>query len=107
MAVDDPTVSLQIIRRRRSDLDTIRSDAATILTGTDRPTAVIGLYDELALIVMQEAARLGISIPGELSVIGLDNLDGGEPRQPRPFHLRSGRAWQRADNCRDDAACHE
>ncbi|MGI9503546.1 MAG: LacI family DNA-binding transcriptional regulator [Geminicoccaceae bacterium] len=73
-AMGDPAVNLQVIRRPRGDLDAIRSDVAAILTGADRPTALIGLYDELALIVMQEAARLGISIPNELSVIGFDNL---------------------------------
>ncbi|MGI9487825.1 MAG: LacI family DNA-binding transcriptional regulator [Geminicoccaceae bacterium] len=80
--MDDPTVSLRIIRRQRSDLDTIRSDVATILTGADRPTAVIGLYDELALIVMQEAAQLGLSIPDELSVIGFDNLTAASLASP-------------------------
>jgi len=40
----------------------------------DRPTAVIALFDELALTVMEEAARAGLSVPRDLSVIGFDNV---------------------------------
>ena len=73
-AMGDPDVNLHVIRHPRADLEAVRKDVAAMLTGPDRPTAVIGLYDELALVVMQEAAELGISIPNELSVIGFDNL---------------------------------
>ena len=77
-AMGDPTISLEIVRQSRSDLDVIRGDVATMLARPDRPTAVIGLFDELALIVIQEAARLGIAIPSDLSVIGFDNLKAAE-----------------------------
>jgi len=73
-AVGGPTISLEVVRQSRSDLDAIRGDVASMLARPDRPTAVVGLFDELALIVMQEAARLGIAIPSDLSVIGFDNL---------------------------------
>ena len=53
-------------RGPHSELDAIRGDVDTMLNASDRPTAVIGLFDELALIVMQEATRLGITIPGQL-----------------------------------------
>ncbi len=72
--VGDPAVSLQIVRRSRTDLEAVRGDVAAMLAGDDQPTAVIGLFDELALIVMQEAVRLDIAIPDQLSVIGFDNL---------------------------------
>lgn len=71
-----------VIRHPKSDLDAIREGVVTVLTGPDRPTAVIGLYDELALVVMQEAARLGIAVPDELSVIGFDNLTASEFANP-------------------------
>lgn len=73
-ASGDPDVSLQIIRQPRADLDAVRKDVAALLTGPERPTALIGLFDELALVIMQEAVRQGIAIPQELSVIGFDNL---------------------------------
>lgn len=81
-AMGDPDVSLDVIRRPRGDLDAIRRDVAAMLVGTERPTAVLGLYDELALVVMQEAAGLGISIPHELSVIGFDNLAAASLASP-------------------------
>ena len=81
-AIGDPAVKLEIVRRPRTDLDAIRSDIASVLADPDRPTAVIGLFDELALIVMQEAARLGITIPNELSVIGFDNLTAADLATP-------------------------
>ena len=70
----DPDVSLQIIRQPRSHLNAIRSDIDALLRAKERPTAIIGLFDELALIAMQEATRLGIAVPETLSVIGFDNL---------------------------------
>jgi len=81
-AAGDSAVSLQIIRQSRSDLEAIRGDVAAMLADADRPTAVIGLFDELALIVIQEAAGLGIAIPDELSVIGFDNLAAADLTSP-------------------------
>ena len=45
-----------------------------MLEGPERPTAIIALFDELALTVMEEAARAGLSIPRDLSVVGFDNI---------------------------------
>jgi LacI family transcriptional regulator len=44
------------------------------LTSRNRPTAVITFNDYVALSILDEAQDLGVSIPGELSVIGFDNL---------------------------------
>ena len=44
-----------------------------MLTAENRPTAVLAVIDELAIILMQEAERLGISIPDDLSVIGFED----------------------------------
>ncbi len=48
--------------------------ARTLLTGRLRPTAVFGVTDVLALGVLDAAASLGISVPGELSVVGFDDV---------------------------------
>jgi LacI family transcriptional regulator len=40
----------------------------------DRPTASVALFDELPLTVMEEAARAGLDVPRDLSVIGFDNI---------------------------------
>jgi LacI family transcriptional regulator len=56
--------------------DVAARDAAirAMLEGPDRPTAVMCLFDGLALSVLDMAARLGLSVPGDLSVIGFDNI---------------------------------
>jgi LacI family transcriptional regulator, repressor for deo operon, udp, cdd, tsx, nupC, and nupG len=44
----------------------------------DRPTAVFASSDEMAIGVLQAARELGIEVPGELSVIGIDGLPFSE-----------------------------
>ncbi|MFJ3382539.1 MULTISPECIES: LacI family DNA-binding transcriptional regulator [unclassified Curtobacterium] len=53
---------------------------SALLEGTardGRPTAVFCASDEMALGVMLAAARLGIDVPGDLSVIGIDGHEYG------------------------------
>lgn len=45
----------------------------------DRPTAVFCSSDEMAFGVLRAAAELGIDVPGELSVIGIDDHEFAEP----------------------------
>lgn len=56
--------------------DSARRDAAihAMLAAPDRPTAVLCLFDGLALSVLEIAARLGLRVPEDLSVIGFDNI---------------------------------
>ncbi|BDA63189.1 LacI family DNA-binding transcriptional regulator [Actinomyces capricornis] len=48
--------------------------AAALLERPDRPTAVFCYNDALAAGVYRQAARLGLSIPRDLSVVGFDDL---------------------------------
>ncbi|MGF6233195.1 LacI family transcriptional regulator [Inquilinus ginsengisoli] len=41
---------------------------------TPRPTAIIGMTDRLALAVMEAAQEAGLRIPGDLSVVGFDDV---------------------------------
>lgn len=70
----DPEVQLDIINVPRFDRERTKAGIAGLLSRPSRPTAVVGLFDELALMVLEEAARLGLSIPGDLSLIGFDNV---------------------------------
>lgn len=45
------------------------------LRSADRPSAVFAANDQLALAVQRVARRLKISIPGELALVGFDNLE--------------------------------
>ncbi len=70
----DPSVRLDIASSPRFDRGACIQAANRLLNAPERPTAVIGLFDELALTVMEEASRIGLSIPRDLSVIGFDNI---------------------------------
>lgn len=70
----DPEVSLQIVRAPRFDKRARAEGIARLLGDDSRPTAVIGLFDELALNVMEMGVQMGLDVPGDLSVIGFDNV---------------------------------
>lgn len=46
-----------------------------LLMGPERPTAIVALNDLLALGALQAADELGVDVPGDLSVIGFDDID--------------------------------
>jgi len=70
----DPSVRLDVATAPRFDRGACIQAINKLLQAEQRPTAIIGLFDELALTVMEEAARLGLSIPRDLSVVGFDNI---------------------------------
>lgn len=70
----DPAVTLEVATAPRFDRGARVEAINRLLRGPERPTAIIGLFDDLALTVMEEAARAGLSIPRDLSVIGFDNV---------------------------------
>ncbi|WP_196259646.1 LacI family DNA-binding transcriptional regulator [Pelagibacterium limicola] len=70
----DPDLRLDIERAPRFDRGAMVSAIGRMLDAPERPTAIIGLFDEIALTVMDEARRRHISIPRDLSVVGFDNI---------------------------------
>jgi LacI family transcriptional regulator len=70
----DPAVRLDVASSPRFDLADRTREIRRLLTGPDRPTAILALFDGLALAVLEEAARLGLRVPEDLSVIGFDNI---------------------------------
>ncbi len=53
--------------------------ALDLLSREVRPTAIVAESDEMAFGVMAAARQLGLSIPGDLSVVGIDDHDLAEP----------------------------
>ncbi len=51
------------------------SAAQSLLGGSERPTAIFALNDILATGVLRAAKDLGIAVPGELSVVGVDDVE--------------------------------
>ncbi|WP_410772471.1 LacI family DNA-binding transcriptional regulator [Fontibacillus sp. BL9] len=56
--------------------------AERLLTDAPEVTAVFAAGDEMAIAVISMAAKLGIAVPGRLSVIGYDNLKLAEMSNP-------------------------
>ena len=71
--------------------------AAHLLDRADRPTAILATSDMLALGVLQAAVERGIDVPGELSVVGFDDIPQAATSAPplttvsQP-HVEKGRA---------------
>ena len=70
----DPSVRLDVATAPRFDRGARIQAISRMLQGSERPTAIIALFDELALTVMEEAARAGLTVPRDLSIIGFDNI---------------------------------
>jgi len=68
------------------------SEAARIWeTLTDRPTAMVCASDEIAMGFVSELARLNISVPGDVSVTGFDDIDVAEHFIPALSTIRQDR----------------
>jgi LacI family transcriptional regulator len=63
-------------------LDAGYEHGVKLLQRADRPTAVFAGSDLQAMGVLRAARRLGIDVPGQLSVIGYDNLPVAEWTDP-------------------------
>jgi LacI family transcriptional regulator len=63
------------IMRRPHGRDAARVAAAELLARKHRPTAVFAASDVQAIGVLEAAQSVGLSVPGELSVIGFDNVE--------------------------------
>ncbi|SDI78788.1 transcriptional regulator, LacI family [Frankineae bacterium MT45] len=69
-----PTLSIRaVLRTAPHDLDGAAEVATSVLMGHRRPTAILCLADSIAYGVYLAAGNLGLSIPGDLSVMGYDD----------------------------------
>ncbi|MBR7743097.1 LacI family DNA-binding transcriptional regulator [Phycicoccus sp. BSK3Z-2] len=50
------------------------ADSAAVLTGSPRPTAIVAASDEMAIGVRETARRLGLRVPQDVSVVGIDDF---------------------------------
>ncbi|MCM3791334.1 LacI family transcriptional regulator [Domibacillus indicus] len=57
----------------QTELEEIEKTALSLLNSPNRPTAVFGGNDVIAVGIVQAARHLGLSIPKDISVIGLDD----------------------------------
>ena len=64
-----------LIRRGPHDTATAAEHAAQLLKAHDPPTAIFAASDTQAIGVLAAAERLGVTVPGQLSVIGFDDIE--------------------------------
>jgi LacI family transcriptional regulator len=81
-AAGDPAVQLTIATAPRYAPQRRAEVIRAMLSRPDRPTAVLCLFDGLALSVLAEAAGLGLSVPADLSVLGFDNITSAAHARP-------------------------
>ena len=60
-------------RVRRNSAEHARRAALDLLDGDKPPTAILAMSDILALGALQAAAERGLTVPGDLSVVGFDD----------------------------------
>ncbi|HEY5979710.1 MAG TPA: LacI family DNA-binding transcriptional regulator [Microlunatus sp.] len=61
------------------EIDKGYAGAMHVLTASERPTAIVCANDRSAVGVMLAAAQLGLSVPGDLSVVGYDDDENVAP----------------------------
>lgn len=71
-----------VVKAPVSESGTIAVAAKALLLSPRRPTAIIGIQDKYGIAILEAASRLGISVPGELSVIGFGDLPGAAQADP-------------------------
>ncbi len=81
-AKGDPGLTLRHASCARYDPEGRARAIAELLAGPDRPTAVLAVADGLALELMAAAQTHGLSVPGDLSIIGFDNIPAGAHVRP-------------------------
>jgi DNA-binding LacI/PurR family transcriptional regulator len=60
---------------RRHGREPARAAATELLTGSERPSAVFATSDMQAIGVLEAAQAAGLRVPGDLSVIGFDDVE--------------------------------
>ncbi|MEV6299719.1 LacI family DNA-binding transcriptional regulator [Actinoplanes sp. NPDC051861] len=62
-----------VIRHPLEQTEDVRRDARSLLSVTDRPTAILCFSDATAVGVLLAADDLGLKVPADLSVVGFDD----------------------------------
>jgi LacI family transcriptional regulator len=67
-------VDLDLVRTGSYEADPARTAADELLSLQEPPTAVFAANDLSAIVVMEQAARRGLLVPDDLSVVGFDDV---------------------------------
>lgn len=102
------------LAERRYGLAAAREGLQRLMQARPAPTAIVCGNDVLAFGAMLEAQRMGLSVPGDLSIVGFDDLELASHLQPAlsTVHVPAEAMWRRAADrvlaeLRGEAAPHE
>ena len=76
------------IREGTFDFQSGETIARDVLAGSDGPTGILAANDQIAIGVVRAARDMRIDVPGELSVIGFDDIDLASLVVPRLTTIR-------------------
>jgi DNA-binding LacI/PurR family transcriptional regulator len=82
-----PGASL-VTRDAPISIETGRETAHAMLSAPDRPTALVCDYDILAVGAYKAAKALGLSVPGDVSITGFDDIPLAEALEPELTTVR-------------------
>lgn len=82
-----PGASL-VTREAPISIETGRETAHEMLSAPDRPTALVCDYDILAVGAYKAAKALGLSVPGDVSITGFDDIPLAEAIEPELTTVR-------------------
>jgi LacI family transcriptional regulator len=72
----------QVIHAAGTTIATGEKAAAELLDGPEPPTAIFAVNDSMALGAARAAAARGLTVPGDLALIGFDNISAAEHFSP-------------------------
>jgi LacI family transcriptional regulator len=72
----------QLIAKGNFTGESGRAAAAQLLSLAEPPTAIFSFNDEMAVGALKTAAERGVNVPGELSIVGFDDLEKAQVVSP-------------------------
>lgn len=66
----------------RSTADSVARGLDHLLSGPQRPTAILAMSDKLAIDAIAELNKRGLSVPGDISIVGFDGVPEAETAEP-------------------------
>lgn len=78
MTACDLPVREEFVIDCRSERPRMETAARALLSGSNRPTAIIGVTDSEAMVAMSEAIKKGLQVPEDVSFLGYGGLPMGQ-----------------------------
>ncbi len=83
LACQDASLSCEIVDHFSPNMQGGREGVRHLLSQPNPPTAILFVNDWMAMGALLEAARMGIDVPGKLSMVGFDNMPMCDDCEPQ------------------------